>query len=64
MNGRLLNYEAHTIYTLEENAKKFPDKIEFIINMFKDNISIQQIARIVDLPEEQVEAICKRANLL
>ena len=68
MNGKILEYEAKTIF---QNGIRFgreegreEERYEIITNMLHDGMNINTVARIVKMTAEQVMAIGKKAAVL
>ena len=64
MGGKILEYEAKTIYQNGVRLGREEERYEIITNMLRDGMNIDTVARIVKMTAEQVIAIGKKAAVL
>lgn len=60
MGGKVLDYEAKSIYM----SGKSDGRAEMVIDMIKDDMKVERIARIAKMTVEQVIAIGRKDALL
>lgn len=60
MGGKVLEYEAKSIYM----TGKSDGRAEMVIDMIKDNMKVERIAKIAKMTVEQVTAIGRKAALM
>ena len=64
MGGKILEYEAKTIFQNGIRFGREEERYEIITNMLRNGMNIDMVARIVKMTAEQVMAIGKKAAVL
>ena len=64
VNGKILEYEAKTIFQNGIRFGREEERYEIITNMLRNGMNIDMVARIVKMTAEQVMAIGKKAAVL